>query len=76
MSIIDRTWDEPVIFEAWGTLEDGASMITAKEQAPEIAKISEEPMTPLFSIKGTSWDEVMTVYHEANGWEPYRPMEE
>lgn len=74
--IIDRNWEEPVIFEAWGTIEDGASMITEKDQAPEMAKLSEEAMIPLFSIKGSSWIDVMSAYHESNGWEPYRPMEE
>lgn len=74
--IIDNTWDHPVIFEAWGTIEDGASMITMKDQAAEIALLTDEVTIPLFSIRGTSWNAVMTIYHEINGWEPYRPMED
>lgn len=74
--IIDRTWDEPIVFEAWGTIEDGASMISTPENAIALQKLAGEEEIPLFSIKSASWNEVMTIYHEINGWEPYRPMEE
>ncbi len=76
MAIIDRSWDEPIVFEAWGTTEHGASMISTSENAIALWKLSEEEGIPLFSIKSNSWNEVMTIYHEINGWEPYKPMEE
>ena len=78
MAVIDRTWDEPTVFEAWGTIEHGASMFSTPENARAMRDsiCVDQDEIPLFSVKGTSWNEVMTVYHEINGWKPYRPMEE
>lgn len=74
MVVIDRAWREPTIFEAWGTIEHGATLLAMKESAEQMASLYDTPLVPLFSIKGTSWNEVMTIYYEANGWGVYKPM--
>lgn len=66
-------WDEPVVFEAWGSLEHGASMVASPESCAAMADPGD---IALFSIRGTSWTEVMTAYHEIQGWEPYKPPPE
>lgn len=74
---VTLTWDEPVVFEAWGTIEHGAHLISTKENCLKMKGqgLLEEEDVPLFSIRGTSWTEVMTIYNEVNGWAPYVPME-
>jgi len=32
--------------------------------------------TLVYSCEADSWIEAMTKYHEAMGWEPYKPMED
>ena len=33
-------------------------------------------MTHIYSIRAATWEEAMTAHHAAQGWEPYKPMED
>jgi hypothetical protein len=77
ISDITEPWSEPVVFEAWGTIQHGASLICAQASSPRALKphLAEPGDIALFSIRGKTWNEVMAAYHEIQGWEPYKPME-
>lgn len=65
-----------MIYEAWGSIDTGAHTFSTSEGIRDMLSkgMMEEGDEHLFSIRADSWEEAMTIYHEAQGWEPYRPL--
>lgn len=64
------------IYEAWGSINENATCFSTVEgcQDMKMSGIIEEECVPLFSIRAKSWTEAMTLYHEIQGWELYKPF--
>lgn len=77
--------DQVTIYEAWGRVEwDGpyaCTFSTVEGCADMLAQglmndfdDPPNPLVPLFSVRAKSWEDAMTIYHEIQGWEPYKPL--
>jgi hypothetical protein len=64
------------VYTAWGS--DGrANTLMGGEGPPVYANGTLQPDCPdlIWRIYATSWDDACRQYHELQGWEPYKPME-
>ena len=64
------------IYEAWGLINEKAntfSNVAGCKHLQDIGLMEPEHIA-LYSFKAESWTEAMTIYHEIQGWEPYKPM--
>lgn len=63
------------IFECWQTEGELTLLPEDHPQHDFLTKdVDDNRMTHVYSIQAETWEEAMTAHHEAQGWEPYRPM--
>lgn len=72
------------IYECWAVPEEdqdpdeGATALTFTTPENALAMkakgLMEPGEIPVYSVRADSWDEAMTIHHEVQGWEPYKPM--
>lgn len=65
------------IYEVWGDIESGiGTTVSTQEGIKEMKDMGLlDDEHPLYSMRASSWNEVMTYHHEHNGWEPYEPSQ-
>lgn len=65
-----------MIYSAWGT-EDGSEFTFVEGlDLPEALAVSSPPQVRLKIFEADSYNDAMRQYHEWQGWEPYKPMDE
>ncbi len=65
-----------MLYSAWGT-EDGSefTFIDGIEMRPDLV-VNSPPHVLLKVFEADSYNDAMRQYHEWQGWEPYKPMDE
>lgn len=68
---------EQEIYEAWGLPNEMADTFSTVTGCADLkSKGLMDNSVALYSVRASSWSEAMTIYHEIQGWEPYKPMPE
>lgn len=63
------------VYEAWGTIQGGASVFIPAAFAQSHRKVLEyKPLVALYSVRAASWGEAMQVYYDNQDWGTYRQM--
>jgi hypothetical protein len=65
------------VYEIWGDAESGVGTLISTQKGISDMRskgLVEPELSPLYSLRASSWEEAMTYHHEHNGWEPYVPM--
>lgn len=66
-------FEKPTVFQAWGQVGEKPHLLVHEGECKSF--MIEEGDVALFSIRGSSWNEVMQAYYDIQGWGEYDPMD-